>query len=67
MGVEARLEGVGEKPLDEGVITLKSLVVTVPFCMYLINEFSIRLRGHSVEVELNIQLHLIIYLWLLGR
>lgn len=48
MDVEAGLEGVGEEPLDEGVVLLQSLIISLPLCMHGREEHSSGLRGRLV-------------------
>ena len=61
------MEGVGEEPLDEGVVALESLVVAVPLGMHLLDELPAGLRGHLVEVKFNVQVHFLLRLRLEGR
>jgi hypothetical protein len=62
VAVEARLEGVGEEPLDEGVVALQSFVIAVPFGVHLVDEFSVGPGWRFVEVEFSVDVGLLLRL-----
>jgi hypothetical protein len=62
VAVEARLEGVGEEPLDEGVVALQSFVIAVPFGEHLVDEFSVGPGWRFVEVEFSVDVGLLLRL-----
>lgn len=67
MVVEAGLEGIGEYPLDEGVVPLESFVVGMPGSQHLLDEFAVGPGGRLVEVEVNVYVNLLMWLRLERR
>lgn len=65
--VEARLKRVGKQPLDEGVISLETLVIVSPMGVHLGDELAVGPRRHLIHVELHVHMHLLLRLLLKGR
>ena len=51
MNVEAGLKGIRENPLDEGMVSLKFLVIREPTKMHFIDVFTIGLGGNPIKIE----------------
>lgn len=67
MRVEARLEGIRKEPLNEGVVSLQSLVVTLPLGMHSGDEDAIGSGGGFVQVEIDVKAFISLLLLSLGR